>query len=258
MHLTDAELLALIQKYFWTFARTGGVLMAAPLLSNAPRRVRLIFAVMLSVVLAPLLPQAPALELFSASWTLGLVQQLAIGIAMGFVLTLVFEAVVLGGELVAYGMGLSFAQVADPVNHSEVPLPGQFLMIMAMLLFLSMNGHLALIELLAHSFTSLPPGQGGLGAQDFYAIVRFAGEIFSGGMRVALPAVIALLLVNLAFGVISRAAPALNVQSIGFPLSLVAGLWLLDLTLEPLQIVFTSVLAHGWQFLAALLSHAHG
>ena len=255
MHLTDADLFSWLQQYFWTFARIGGVFMSAPVLGGrlVPARIRLILALVLTLMLAPLTSPAPALELFSAAWFLTLLQQLLIGVAIGFVLQIAFEAVMLGGEMIAYSMGLSFAQVNDPVRNTAAPLTGQFLIIVASLLFLAGGGHLLLVRLIADSLQSLPPGTAGIGAEGFGAIARFGGEIFAGGLRIALPAVIALLLVNLAFGVMSRASPALNVQSVGFPLSLLAGLWLLQLSLPNLQVVFADVLDHAVDFIGLLL-----
>lgn len=256
MRLTDADLFAWLQQYFWTFARIGGVFMSAPVLAGrtVPARVRLVMALVFTLILAPLTPKGAPLELFSAGWYLTLLQQLLIGIAIGFVLQLAFEAVTLGGEMIAYSMGLSFAQATDPVRNTQTPLPGQFLIMVASLLFLAGGGHLLLVELLAGSFQSMPVSSGGLETQQFADIAGFGSQIFSGGLRIALPAVIALLLVNLAFGVMSRASPALNIQSVGFPLSLMAGLWLLMLTLPNLQSVFAIILEHAVQFIRALVS----
>lgn len=254
MRLTDADLLSWLHQYFWTFARIGGVFMSAPLLGGrlVPARVRLVVALALTVVLAPLAPRVPALEPFSAAWYLVLAQQLLIGIAIGFVLQLVFEAVMIGGELIAASMGLSFAQVTDPVRNNGASLTGQMLIIFASLLFLAGGGPLLVVQLIAESLQSLPPGQGGLGAQDFADIAGLGVQMFAGGLRIALPAVIALLLVNLAFGVMSRAAPSLNIQSVGFPLSLIAGLWLLQLTLPGLEGVFADLLAQAVRTVRAL------
>lgn len=257
MHITDAELFAWLQQYFWTFARIGGVMMSAPVFGSrmAPARIRLLFALVLTLMLAPLAPRVAMQDLFSASWFLTLMQQLLIGVAIGFVLQLAFEAVSLGGELIAYSMGLSFAQVADPVRNTETPLPGQLLGLLASLLFLAGGGHLILIEVIGRSLHDLPAGTAGLGSADFSSIAQWGGQVFAGGLRIALPAVIALLLVNLAFGVMSRAAPALNVQSVGFPLSLLAGLWMLILILPNFNSVFTGILDQAWTQIAQLGRH---
>lgn len=255
MHFTDAELLGWVQRYFWTFTRIGGVLMAAPLLGPgmAPARTRLMLGVALTLMLAPLIPAPKALELFSAAWWLVTAQQVLIGVVIGFVLQLVFEAVNLAGELMASSMGLSFAQMVDPVRGNDSTVLGQLLMVIVSLLFLSMNGHLALIETLARSFTTLPVGES-LSTARLGDVLRWSGMVFTGGLRIALPIMIALLLVNMAFGVMSRATPSINLQSVGLPISLVAGMVLLQFSLPGLQMIFTELLDTAWPFLAGLLA----
>ncbi len=255
MKFTDAQLLALIHQYAWTFTRISGVLMTAPILGSprAPRRIRLMLALLLTIIMAPLTPLTTTSALFSAGWWLLTVEQLAFGIAIGFVLNIAFEAVVMGGELISYGMGLSFAQLADPARGVSTPVIGQFLMILVTLLFLSMNGHLMLIEVLAQSFHNIPVGQGGLSAAHLGEVIQWSGSIFSGGVRLALPVMVALLLVNLAFGVASRATPSLNLQSVGLPISLIAGLLLLVYSLPSLQGVFESFLNDAWRVIAVLI-----
>ncbi|TXG98055.1 MAG: flagellar biosynthetic protein FliR [Nevskiaceae bacterium] len=254
MHLTDVELLGWLQRYFWTFTRISGVLMTAPVIGArmAPARVRLMLALTLTLMLAPLLPAAPVLELFGAAWWLVTAQQLLIGVAIGFVLQLVFEAVTLGGELMSASMGLSFAQMVDPVRGNSSTVIGQILTLLVSLLFLALQGHLALIQTLADSFHTLPVGES-LATARIGDLVRWSAMMFSGGLRIALPVMIALLLVNMAYGVMSRATPSLNMQSVGFPISLVAGLLLLQYSLPGLQAVFTDLFNDAWPLIASLL-----
>ena len=256
MSITDAQLLAWVQHYFWTFTRIGGVLMTAPVLGSmhASRRVRLMLALVLTIVIAPLTPATAAQELFSAGWILITLQQFVIGVAMGFVLMLAFEAVVMGGEIISYGMGLSFAQLADPVRGVSTPVIGQFLMVLATLLFLCMNGHLLLIQTLAVSFISLPLDHGLVDLQRLNVVLQFSSVVFSGGLRIALPVMAALLLVNLAFGLLSRATPSVNLQSVGFPVSLLAGLLLLGYGLPGLQGALENLLNDAWAVIGQLLA----
>lgn len=256
MQITDAQLMDWIQHYVWTFTRIGGVLMTAPVLGSnrVPRRIRIVLGIMLTLILAPLTPVAAATALFSSGWWLMTVQQLALGVAIGFVLMIAFEAVVMGGELISYGMGLSFAQLADPVRGVSTTVVAQFLLIVVTLLFLAMNGHLMLIEILAQSFINLPPSKAGFDPQGLGSIVQWSGTIFSGGVRLALPVMIALLLVNMAFGVVSRATPSLNLQSVGLPIALIMGLLLLRYSLPGLQVVFESFVEAAWRVIATLIA----
>ena len=254
MTFTDTQLIAWLEAWFWPMVRIGGVLATAPVLGGrvVPVRIRVVLMVLLTMVIAPLLPAAPFLETFKAEWWLEVGQQLLIGIAMGFVLMIVFEAVVLAGELISYGMGLSFAQLVDPLRGAGTPVVGQLLMVMATLLFLSVGGHLRLIEALAVSFQTLPVGGAGLDAEAFSMLARWGSNLFVGGVQIALPVMIALLLVNLAFGVMSRSAPALSALSVGFPIALGAGLVLLSYSLPTLAAVLDHMLDQAFTLIGEL------
>lgn len=253
IEFTHAQMTAFLQSYMWPFLRIGGLVMtAAPLNSAAVApRARLILALVLTLVLAPLLPQAPQLTGYSAAWWLALGRELVTGAALGFVLQLVFEAVMLAGELMSYGMGLGFAQLADPIHGAAAPMLGQFYQVCATLLFFALGGHLQLVQLLMDSFRAAPPGTAAPDAASFKALADFGGLCFSGALRIALSAVIALLLVNLCFGAMNRSAPALNATSLGFPLSLIVGLVVLRMVLPQLQEVLTALLDQAWSFAGA-------
>ncbi len=255
MTLTDTQLLAWVQQFVWPLIRISALFMIAPVLGAraVSPRIRLLLALLITVVVAPLLPAPPVTALLSADWFSTLLQQLLIGLVAGFVLLLVFEAVVMGGELIAFGMGLGFAQLADPLRGASTPVIGQFLTVMATLLFLALGGHLILIEMIVRSFATLPVGSEGLGIDQMGTLLRFAGIVFSGGLQLALPIVIALLTVNLAMGVVSRSAPTLNLFAVGFPVTLVAGLMLIRAGLPALQEGIVQLLDEAWVLLAALL-----
>lgn len=255
MELTQTQLDSWLLQFFLPFARIGGLLMVAPVFGTrgVPMPTRLLLALLICVLIAPLLPAPAPMKPFGAAWFLAVAQQIGLGIAMGFVLQLVFEGVMMGGELVAYSMGLSFAQMADPIRGSSSPVVGQFLLTIAMLLFLAMGGHLLALQLLADSFRTLPPGPVGLDAERWRDLALLGGQIFSGGLRIALPVMVALLTVNLAFGIMSRAAPALNLMAVGFPAALIAGLLLLHFSLEGLHAGLQALLEMAWAFLTMLI-----
>lgn len=255
MTFSDAQVLGWIEAWFWPLVRIGGVLATAPVLGArvVPARIRVALAVLLTLALAPMLPEAPLIEAFTAAWWFETVKQLLIGVAMGFVLMLVFEAVVLAGELTAYGMGLSFAQLVDPLRGAGTPVVGQLLMIAGTLLFLASGGHLRLIEALAASFQTMPVGAPGFDLDAFHMLALWGGQLFVGGVQISLPVVIALLLVNLAFGVMSRSAPALSAMSVGFPIALAAGLLLLRFSLPTLQAVMEQLLDQAFALIGQLI-----
>ena len=228
--------------------------MVAPVFGSkvVPSRVRLVIAAALTVLLAPLIATPSGVELLSGNGLIITVQQILIGVAMGFAVQLIFDAVVLGGQLLANSMGLSFATNVDPLNGVSTPVIGQFYMIVVTLTFLALNGHLLLIESLTQSFSLLPIGLSGLGVEGFSMLVNFGGIVFSGALMIALPGLAAMLIVNFGFGVMSRAAPTLNLFAVGFPAALALGLVILLLGLPAVQSGFTRLLSTSIMFLTAL------
>lgn len=258
MRLTEAMLMEWLGTYAWPFLRIGATLMAAPLFGSRalPVRIRLVFALALTLVIAPILPATPPLAFFTAEALVRIVQELLIGFAIGLALQCLFEAMVLGGELLSVSMGLSFAQMTDPLRGAPSPVLAQFLQALAILSFLALGGHLALVEWLVQSFTLRPIAATVAPSGLFWSLVQEGGALFAGGLRVALPGIAALLLVNLAFGVMNRAAPTLNMMSVGFPISLAAGLVVLALSLGSMQAVFTELLTGLGQRLPLWLAHS--
>jgi len=168
-------------------------------------------------------------------------------------LQVVFDALGLAGQLLANSMGLSFAFNVDPLRGSSTAALGQLYIILATLTFLSLGGHLALIEVLTRGFTTLPIGTEGLGREGLWMMVMWGGQLFAGAISIALPGVTALLIVNLAFGVVSRASPTLNLFAVGFPISLVIGLLIVLAGIGPLQEGVSQLIAQGLGFLRALV-----
>ncbi|HIE54593.1 MAG TPA: flagellar biosynthetic protein FliR, partial [Chromatiaceae bacterium] len=206
---------------------------SAPVLgaSTLPVRVRILLAALIAWLL-PVLPGAPAVDLLSGEALLISIYQILIGVAMGFILQLVFAVFVVAGQNIAMAMGLGFASAVDPQNGVQVPVVSQAFLILVTLVFLALNGHLLLIELLADSFRLLPVGVLRPEPDQLWQIALWGSYMFAGGLLVALPAVTGLLLVNIAFGVAARASPQLNIFAVGFPVMILAG-FLLILVLLP-------------------------
>ena len=251
--LTTGQLEAYVAQGFFPFARIGACLMVAPVFGArfVPTRTRIILAVAITALVVPLI-HAPEIAPFSPQAFVVVFQQLLIGVAFGFALQVVFDALALAGQLLANSMGLSFAFNIDPLRGSSTPALGQLYVILATLTFLALGGHIALIEMLVAGLYSLPIGTTGLGQDGLWALILWGGTLFSGAIGIALPGVTALLIVNLAFGVVSRAAPSLNLFAVGFPVSLVVGLLVVLAGIGPLQSSFTELLASGFDFLRNL------
>ena len=233
MNFTGAELLSSLSALLWPFMRISAMFAAAPIFSarSVPVRIRVLLAFFIAFILMPVIPAPPVVDLISGEALIISISQVLIGFAMGFILQMVFAAFVIAGQSIATAMGLGFASMIDPQNGVQVPVISQAFLIMATLIFLALNGHLIFIEVLAKSFHSMPIGPFSPSKDALWQLIIWGGDMFAGGMLIALPAVAALLLVNLAFGVTSRAAPQLNIFAVGFPIMIMVGIAFIILTL---------------------------
>ncbi len=199
--------------------------MSAPIIGarTVPVKTRLALSLVITIAIMPMIPPVPSIDPFSLASIYIIFQQILIGLSMGFALQLVFSSVVTGGQIIAMQMGLGFASMIDPQNGQQVPVLGQLYLLMATLIFLALNGHLILIEVLANSFVTLPISILSFGADGLWSIVLWGSQMFEGAVWLALPAITSLLIVNIAFGVMARAAPQLNIFAIGFPITMMMG-----------------------------------
>ena len=223
--LTDTQISSWVASFVLPLFRVTAVLMSMPVFGTTlvPRRVRLYFALAITVVIAPGLPPMPAVHALDLSALMLVAEQILIGALLGFSLQLFFQAFVVAGQIISIQMGMAFASMVDPTNGVNTAVIGQFLTMLVTLLFLAMNGHLVVFEVLTESFTTMPVGSAML-VNHFWEIAGKLGWVLGAAMVLVLPAITALLVVNIAFGVMTRAAPQLNIFSIGFPLTLVLGM----------------------------------
>jgi flagellar biosynthetic protein FliR len=223
--LSSADWNALIALFFYPFVRIMAWLSVDPLLGNraAPNSVRVALAFILVLVIAPTLPPQPQVELVSGPGLLILVQQILIGVALGFALKIVIMAMEFAGHIMGLQMGLSFASLFDPINGAQTAVLSQLLVISAALILFAFNGHHLVLAALWQSFHDVPIGNLTLSGQGLMALVQWGGTIFMTGLHIALPVTAALLAANLAIGMMTRAAPQLNIFAVGFPITLAAG-----------------------------------
>ena len=236
LDISIGSLLDLVAQHVWPFIRIGAFVMVMPVIGGSfvPQRVRLILAVVLTLVIAPALPNLPSLDVLSLAGMLLMFQEIAIGAAMGFVVQLIFDAIALGGQVISMSMGLGFAVFVDRERGVNVPVLGQLFLMLGMLIFLSLDGHLVLIRMLADSFRTLPMNSGGLSQVALSSVIAWSAQLFVVAMNIALPAITALVVVNLSFGVMSRAAPTLNLFAVGFPVAMLLGFVVIFLSMESL------------------------
>jgi len=242
--LSSAQIDIWIAAFFYPLARILAFIAAAPLWSTAgiPRMTRLMLGLGITVAIAPSLPEMPVVATGSLAglWILAL--QILIGIGMGFAAKIVFSALDLAGEFIGAQMGLGFATAYDPLNSSETPVITEFMNLLTLLMFLSLNGHLLYIGTLAQSFSAIPVSATPLGTSSWLNLAELGTKIFSAGLLISLPVVIALMITNVALAVLTKAAPQLNIFAVGFPLTLTGGFIAIGVSLNylaaPLQTIF--------------------
>jgi flagellar biosynthetic protein FliR len=251
--LSAAQLDLWMASFLFPLARIMGLIATAPILSNRaiPARIRMGFGAAMTLALIPALPPS---GLVVGSWPglLALLQQMLIGIALGFSMRVVFTAIDLAGELIGLQMGLGFAMFYDPDNAAQSPVISEFLGLIAMLVFLSLNGHLMLLAVIGNSFEWWPVGADLFPANGWMAIARWGSTIFSAGVMLALPVIAALLVVNIALAILTRAAPTLNLFAIGFPVTLIAGFVMLLLSMPFFAPALQQLFDYGLRTVAQL------
>lgn len=234
--ITSAQLDAWLAAFIFPLARILAMIASSPVLGNKqiPVRVKIGLSVVLSFIIAPTIGAMPIVSVGSPQGLLIIIQQIIIGIAMGFTIRLIFSAVEMAGELAGLQMGLGFASFYDPINATHSAIIAQWLGIIAALAFLSMNGHLYLLSALTESFHTLPVGNM-ISSKGFYSVVSWGGSIFAYALQISLPILAALLITNIALGILTRAAPQLNLFAVGFPVTLAIGFFMLALSMPYLS-----------------------
>ena len=242
--LTTAELNSWIAALLWPLSRILGLVAASPLFGNSsfPNTAKVGLSVMLALIMAPTIPAIPAADPMSMAGFLILVQEMLIGLAMGFAIRIVFAAIEMAGEISSLTMGLGFASFFDPQTKGRSSAISQFLALIATMAFLAVNAHLVLLSALAESFVTMPISATPMSGAAHFEVVRWGGNIFSAGLQLSLPVVAALLITQVALGILTRAAPQLNIFGIGFPITLGVGLLVISTVLPymvgPVQTLF--------------------
>lgn len=236
--LDAAQISQWVAQHLWPLFRIASFMMVIPFIGTqlVPKRIRLGLSLLITVLVVPLIGDVPRVEALSADAVVITLQQILIGVGMGFALTALFQVFVVAGQMIAMQMGLGFASMNDPANGVSVPVLSQIYSVGITLLYLAMNGHLVAFEVFLESFHTIPIGLDGLGQGGVWALAHRISWIFVSAMLLALPAVTAVLIVTISFGVMTRAAPQMNIFALGFPIALIFGLfsiWVLQGNFAP-------------------------
>lgn len=216
-----------LAAWLFPFIRILAMLSAAPLYDQKaiPRQVRVGLAAVMAFVVMPTLPPPPSLDDASAVGIIA--QQVVIGLAIGFSIKVVFTAFQMAGDIIGLQMGLGFAQFVDPDKGGATPILGTFLTLLASLIFLTMDGHLMLIDAIVASFDVVPIGARSSGV-NFENIFSAGGILFMLALQISLPVVSALLIANIILGLLAKASPQMNLMSIGFSITITMGVVILS------------------------------
>ena len=215
----------------WPLTRISAMIMTAPVFSQGAvsLNIRISLVLVLTWLVWPLV-EWPKLDPVSAPGLVWLIQEAAIGAMMGLSLQMVVAAFIVGGQAMSSTLGLAMANMVDP-NMGQVPIISQILVIMGTLIFVGLDGHAMAIGLVLESFRTIPVAQAWDVMSAIKALLVWSSIIFVGGLLLALPVLVTLLFINVGLGVVTRAAPSLNIFAVGFPIMLMVGLVLLWVTL---------------------------
>ncbi|WLQ14714.1 flagellar biosynthetic protein FliR [Hahella aquimaris] len=252
---TDEQIGAWVGMHLWPLFRISSFMMTTPILGTqiVPARVRLTLALLMTILIVPSLPPVPEVDPLSVNSVAIIIQQVLIGLAMGFAVLLLFQLFVVTGQIVAMNMGLGFASMVDPTNGITVTALSQFYLMLVTLLFLSMGGHLVMFEAVVESFRFLPVSAQEVDAWSWWYLASRISWMFASALMIALPAVTALLIVNISFGVMTRAAPQMNIFSIGFPMTVLFGLVVFWISIGGILPQFTVLSENTFDFMQVML-----
>jgi flagellar biosynthetic protein FliR len=237
--------------FLWPFFRIAGMVGVAPIFSESsiPLRLRVGLSALCTLVAMPLLGPMPDIPTGSFEGLLIAAQQVLIGIALGLTVRLIFTAALMAGEFVGLQMGLAFASFFDPATGANTAVLSRLLNLIAMLLFLAVDGHLLMLSGLIHTFDFLPVGAS-LNVNGWGTLLEWSRQIWISGMLLALPLIIVLLTINLSLGILNRTAQQLSVFAVGFPITLTTGLVVLSIVVPQSSEFMIRLFGEGYQAMA--------
>lgn len=259
IEFTSAQLYGWLAAFLWPFFRILALIGTAPLFgeSTIPRRAKIALSALIAMVVSPTIAELPVVPVYSFGGLMIILNEVGIGLATGFVMRLVFATVQQAGEIIGLQMGLSFASFFDRAAGGQTMVLSRFLNLIAVLLFLALDGHLLMLGALVDSFNSLPigrnPGGTPLSAGGAMAVARAGGMVFASGLLLALPMIAALLILNLAMGILNRASPQLSIFAVGFPVTLSGGLLVLMLVMPQMGSYMQHMIEAGLEAVGTVL-----
>ncbi|MCP3851023.1 MAG: flagellar biosynthetic protein FliR [Gammaproteobacteria bacterium] len=252
---STAEITAFVGAYIWPFIRISAMMMTAPIYSakSVPIRFRVASGFVVTLLIVPVLPPLPLVDFISGEALLIAIHQVIIGAIMGFALQLAFNLFVMSGHILAMQAGLGFSMMNSPQDGIQVTVVGQLYLMLATFLYLAMDGHLILMRELVNSFTILPISTSGISTTGYWMLVSWGSQMFQSAVMMVLPAITALLMVNVSFGVMSKASPQLNPFSVGFLITIILAFAIIYVTMPTLVPYFERIMTNIFQLIQGIL-----
>ena len=252
---STAEITAFVGAYIWPFIRISAMMMTAPIFSakSMPVKFRIALSFVITLVVVPILPPLPLVDFISGEALLIAIHQVIIGAIMGFALQLAFNIFVMSGHILAMQAGLGFSMMNSPQDGVQVTVVGQLYLMLATFLYLALDGHLILIREIAHSFTILPIATTGISSNGYWMLISWSSQMFLNAVMMVLPAMTALLMVNISFGVMSKASPQLNPFSVGFLITIIFAFVIIYITMPTLVPYFERIMTQIFQLIQLIL-----
>ncbi|MBP0592861.1 flagellar biosynthetic protein FliR [Paraburkholderia sp. LEh10] len=257
--VTYEQLNVWLTAFLWPFVRILALVASSPAFGDKslPIRVKIGLSAFVTIIVAPTLGALPQVTVFSAQGVWIIINQFLIGVALGFTMQLVFGAVQAAGDIIGMSMGLGFATFFDPHSTGATDVMSRYVYMIAILTFFALDGHLQMLSALIQTFQALPVSANVLGATGWRVLAGWGSTVFNAGLLLALPIVTALLITNLALGILNRAAPQIGVFQVGLPLTVITGLLLIQLMLPNMMPFFSRLFDGGIAEMGRVVAGMH-
>jgi len=233
-----------IDAFLLIFVRMTGLFVVSPIFSrrNVPTYLKIGFSFLLALILVNTIA-VPELDYYSNIYQFALIifKEFIVGLILGFISYLVFNAIYIAGQLIDMLIGFGMVNVFDPMSNIQIPVTANFYFIISMLVFLSVNGHHMLIKALFESYKLVPLGGAVFNNELVNDLIRIFGNLFFIGFKIAAPVTAAVLIADVALGVLSKTIPQLNVFVVGMPLKIMLGVVVMMITVTSFILVLDAL-----------------
>mgnify|MGYP006287305695 FL=1 len=214
-------------------ARVLSFLSSLPVMGvrTVPGPVRIAIALCMAVGMMPTIQAAGAVAPGSPlTLALALAIEILVGLVLAFTAVTLFATVQFAGEMIGVQMGLALANVVDPTNDQQISTLSQVFNLVAVLVFLAIDGPTEILRAFSESYVAMPPGAFVPSAESMLTAMAQVGTLFSMALRIALPVITALMLVSLTLGIVGRTVPQLNILVLGFPIKILVGVFVISVS----------------------------